>query len=65
MIRGAAARLLQGVIWGVSDLVTGCHVRRLAVARELLPILSNLAQVFLKRGDFGNVVKALDVYAWK
>ena len=31
---------------------------RLAVARELLPVLSNLAQVFLKRGDFGNVVKA-------
>eukprot|EP00439_Symbiodinium_sp_Y106_P045721 s1679_g5.t2 len=32
--------------------------QRLAVARELLPVLSNLAQVFLKRGDFGNVVKA-------
>ncbi|CAE7596860.1 NMRAL1 [Symbiodinium natans] len=32
--------------------------QRLAVARELLPVLSNLAQVFLKRGDFGNVAKA-------
>mmetsp|Transcript_44627 Transcript_44627/g.100011 ORF Transcript_44627/g.100011 Transcript_44627/m.100011 type:complete len:299 (-) Transcript_44627:91-987(-) len=32
--------------------------QRQTIARELLPILSNLAQVFLKRGDFGNVMKA-------
>ncbi|CAJ1378690.1 unnamed protein product, partial [Effrenium voratum] len=32
--------------------------QRLAVANMLLPIVSNLAQVFLKRGDWRNAIKA-------